>query len=122
MRFRPLALVLALTCAGPAVAQSAGDASSGRELPEGAANLDFIVVNRTGRTITAIAITPRGEGAPWSEDILAPRDLPDGERGAASYTRDIELCRWAIRATFADGRTRDFPAVNLCETIRVELR
>ncbi|MGE0180140.1 MAG: hypothetical protein AB7O91_10025 [Sphingomonas sp.] len=110
--------------ASPAnVAQSGGEgASSGRELPEGAANLDFIVVNRTGRTITGIAITPEGEGAPWSADILTPRDVPNDERGAASYSRDIELCLWAVRATFEGGQTRDFPAVNLCDTVRVELR
>jgi len=122
MSFRLLASILALTSATAATAQSAESASSGRDLPETAAALDFIIFNRTGRTITAIAITPRGEGAPWSADILSPRDLPDGERGAASYTRDIELCSWTIRATFEGGQTRDFPAVNLCDTIRVELR
>lgn len=119
-------LVFAALIAIPALAQpnrAAADADPGygRELPEGSANLDFIVVNRTGRTIIAIAITPVGEGAPWSTDILVPRDLPNNERGAASYSRDIELCRWRVRATFEGGQTRDYPAVNLCATLRVEL-
>ena len=35
---------------------------------------------------------------------------------------DIELCAWEIRITFEDGQTRDYPTVNLCETIRVDLR
>ena len=98
------------------------DPGHGRELPEGSANLDFVAVNRTGRTIVDIQITPTGEGAPWSSDILAQRDLPDGERGAASYTRDIELCRWDIRATFEGGGNRIWRRIDLCSTVRVELR
>lgn len=116
------------TAANEAASAAPGNAAdtpaeaSGAALAEGAANLDFLIVNRTGREITGIAITPEGEGAPWSDDVLVQREVPDGERAAVSYTRDIELCRWAIRATFAGGETRDFPAVDLCETIRVELR
>ena len=93
----------------------------GRELAAGAANLDFIIVNRTGRTIEALSISPAGEES-WSDDILAQRDVPDGERAAASYTRDVELCRWDVRVTFEGGDRRSWPAVDLCGTIRVELR
>lgn len=100
----------------------AGQASSGRELAEGAANLDFIVVNRTGRTIVDLSITPSGEDSEWSDDILVQAEVPSGERAAASYTRDVELCRWDLRATFADGRRQRWPRINLCDTIRVVLR
>ena len=93
----------------------------GLELGPGAANLDFIIVNRTGRTIEALSISPAGEES-WSDDILAQREVPDGERAAASYTRDVELCRWDVRVTFEEGDRRSWPAVNLCDTIRVELR
>lgn len=111
-------MIAALALAGAAEAQP----SHGRELAEGAANLDFIVVNRTGRTVVALAITPSGEDSAWSDDILVQPEVPDGERAAASYTRDIELCLWDVRATFEDGRTQSWPSVNLCETIRVVLR
>lgn len=94
----------------------------GRELPEGAANLDFILVNRTGQTITAVNITPSGEEAPWSDDILVQREVPSGERAAVSYTRDIELCRWDIRVTYSNGQRRTWPLIDLCRTVRVELR
>ena len=91
--------------------------------------IDFIVFNRTGQTITAIAIRP-DEGRldpgapenPWSANALTQRELPSGQRAAAHYEADIELCRWQVRVTFAGGQTRDYPAVNLCETIRVDLR
>ena len=91
--------------------------------------IDFLAFNRTGRTVTALSIRPdEGEpGAgtpedPWSANILAQRELPDGTRAAAHFEADIELCRWQLRATFADRQTRDYPAVNLCNTIRVDLR
>jgi hypothetical protein len=91
--------------------------------------LDFIVFNRTGRTITAVAIRPdEGQLAPgvpdnpWGSNILTQRELPDGQRAAAHYEPDIELCTWQVRATFADRQTRDYPTVNLCQTIRVDLR
>jgi hypothetical protein len=91
--------------------------------------IDFIAFNRTGRTLTALSIRP-DEGPlapgvpedPWSANILSQPELPDGQRAAAHYEADIELCRWQVRATFADRRTRDYPSVNLCETVRVDLR
>ena len=113
--------LLAALFATAATAQTP-DSSHGRELAEGAANLDFIVVNRTGRTIVGIAITPSGEDSPWSDDILVQREVPPDERAAASYTRDIELCLWDVRATFEDGRQQSWPRIDLCDTIRVVLR
>lgn len=91
--------------------------------------IDFIAFNRTGRTMTALAIRPEegepGIGTPenpWSDNILAQTELPDGTRAAAHFEPDIEICRWQLRATFADRQTRDYPAVNLCNTLRVDLR
>jgi hypothetical protein len=118
-------LLLGLALSGSAaLAQPGGapDPGSGRELPEGSANLDFILVNRTGRTIVDVQITPSGEGSGWSDDILVQREVPNVERAAASYTRDIELCRWDVRATFEGGAQRVWPRIDLCNTVRVELR
>jgi hypothetical protein len=91
--------------------------------------IDFIAFNRTGKTVTALSIRPDegplaagAEETPWSDNILAQRELPDGTRAAAHFEPDIEICRWQLRATFADRQTRDLPAVNLCNTIRVDLR
>lgn len=91
--------------------------------------IDFIAFNRTGRTIAALAIRPDegppAPGAPqdeWSANVLAQSELPDGQRAAGHFEADVELCRWQLRATFADHKTRAYPGVNLCETIRVDLR
>lgn len=112
-------------------AEPSGNASWGEPEPDDEAShrgVDFIVFNRTGRTITAVAIRP-DEGPldpgvpenPWGENILVQQELPAGTRSAAHAEPDIELCTWEVRATFEDGQTRDYPTVNLCETIRVDL-
>src|SRR4051812_20509840 len=111
--------------AAPAAAPvQAGNAVSGNGLwnvaeEEDAAShrgLDFIAFNRTGKTVASLSIRPdEGPLAPgaaedsWSDNILAQSDLPDGQRVAAHYEADVELCRWQLRVTFADRKTRDYP-------------
>jgi hypothetical protein len=136
MRSWPLFLAFALAASGGAAVAGqgapSGSASWGAAEPEDEAShrgLDFIAFNRTGRTVAALALRP-DEGpldpgvpeAPWSDNVLTQPELPDGQRAAAHYEADIELCTWQLRATFADGASRDYPTVNLCETIRVDLR
>ena len=118
MLFAAMALAAAQPGEPPAAEE---ESSGGRELAEGAANLDFIVVNRTGRTITALAISPKSE-EDWTGNILAQRDVPPDERAAASFSRDLEECLWDVRVTFEGGESRSWPRINLCDTIRVELR
>jgi hypothetical protein len=91
--------------------------------------VDFIAFNRTGQRVVALSIRPDegplDAGVPengWSENVLTQPELPDGQRAAAHFEADIEICRWQFRATLAGGRTRDYPTVNLCEAIRVDLR
>ncbi|MEA3011574.1 MAG: hypothetical protein QOD42_119 [Sphingomonadales bacterium] len=113
--------LLAAALAFSAQPEPEGDGIGGRELPESSANLDFIIVNKTGQTITALNISPRGEES-WTGNLLHHRDVPPDERAAASFTRDVELCRWDVRVTYESGRRQSWPAVNLCDTVRVELR
>lgn len=120
------------TALGNAVSAASGNGLWGVAEAEDEAShrgIDFIAFNRTGRTITALSIrpdegplSPGAQEDPWSANALAQRELPDGQRAAVHYEADIELCRWQIRATFADRQTRDYPSVNLCEIIRVDLR
>jgi hypothetical protein len=101
--------------------QAEGDSIGGRELPEESANLDFIILNRTGQTIVELNISPRGEES-WSTNLLHYREVEDQERAAASYSRDVELCRWDVRVRYVGGSRQSWPAINLCDTVRVELR
>lgn len=101
--------------------EAEGDGIGGREMSEEAANLDFIIVNHTGQTIVELNISPRGEES-WSANLLHYREVEDQERAAASYSRDVELCRWDVRVRYQGGSRQSWPAVNLCDTVRVELR
>lgn len=114
-------LLLAAALALSAQPEPEGDSIGGRELPESAANLDFIIINKTGQTITALSISPAGEES-WSVNLLHHREVESDERAAAAYTRDVELCRWDVRVTYESGNRQSWPAINLCDTIRVELR
>jgi hypothetical protein len=114
-------LLLAAALALSVQPEPESDSIGGRELPESAANLDFIIINKTGQTITALNISPRGEES-WSGNLLHHREVAPDERAAAAYTRDVELCRWDIRVTYESGNRQSWPAVNLCDTVRVELR
>ena len=116
-------LLSLLIVAAAAQPQPSGESDGmyGRELAEGAANLDFIIVNRTGQTIREVSISPAGEES-WSDNLLAAREVPPDERAAAAYTRDVELCSWDVRVTYEGGHRQSWPRINLCDTIRVELR
>ena len=113
--------LLTLMAAAQPQAPAESDGIHGRELAEGAANLDFIIVNRTGQTIHELSISPAGEES-WSDNLLAAREVPPDERAAAAYTRDVELCSWDVRVTYEGGHRQSWPRIDLCETIRVELR
>jgi hypothetical protein len=102
--FRTILTLLVAATTHQGIAQPAR--SAGRELAAGAANLDFIIVNRTRKTVVGLSITPTGERAGWSDDILV----------------QTELCRWDIRATYSDRRQQTWRGINLCDTIRVVLR
>jgi hypothetical protein len=97
------------------------DSIGGRELAESSANLDFIIINHTGQTIVELNISPRGEES-WTGNLLHYPEVPPDERAAASFSRDVELCRWDVRVTYQGGHRQSWPAVNLCDTVRVELR
>jgi hypothetical protein len=121
-----LAAALALSAQGGKPAAQApepqSDPGSGTELPETSANLDYIMVNHTGQTIVELNISPAGDES-WSDNLLHYPQVEDQERAAASFSRDVELCRWDIRVRYqGSGNRQSWPAVNLCETVRVELR
>jgi hypothetical protein len=114
-------LLAALLALGAQPSQPEPDPGNGRELPESSANLDFVILNRTGQTIVELNISPAGDES-WSDNLLRYPEVEDQERAAASFTRDVELCRWDIRVRFPSGQRRSWPAVDLCDTVRVELR
>src|SRR5688572_10475375 len=105
-------LLAALLALGAQASRPEPDPGNGRELPETAANLVFVILNRTGQTIVELNISPAGDES-WSDNLLRYPAVEDQERAAASFTRDVELCRWDVKVRFQNGSRRSWPAVNL---------
>jgi hypothetical protein len=114
------ASLLAFGAWGASAQEPEGDSIGGRELAESSANLDFVIVNHTGQTIVELNISPRGEES-WTGNLLHYPEVPADERAAASFSRDVELCRWDVRVTYQGGGGQSWSAINLCDTVRVEL-
>jgi hypothetical protein len=70
--FAGLASLLFCAQAAAQPPEPEGDSVGGRELAESSANLDFIIVNKTGQTIVELNISPRGEES-WSVNLLHQR-------------------------------------------------
>ena len=75
----------------------------------------FVIVNSTGRDITALSIRRFGSDR-WQTLAGAP---PAGARGPIQFNDDD--CAFDIRATLAGGITAVWSGVNLCEAKAVTL-
>ena len=87
---------------------------------EAGAAQDFNIVNNTGRTVMTLNVSANDSNE-WGPDILGTATIPNGGSGTVSFARGQEQCLWDLRATFDDGQTGDWRAVNLCETSTVTL-
>jgi len=85
-----------------------------------AAQQDFTIVNRTGQAIMTLNVSPTTQDA-WGPDILGIDILAADEQAEISFANDEEECLWDIRVTYEDGETGAWQAINLCETVTVEL-
>ena len=84
-------------------------------VPASAGAGSFIIVNSTGRDITALSIRRFGTDS-WQSLTGAPRA---GARGAIAF-EDAD-CAFDIQATLAGGITAVWTGVNLCEAKAVTL-
>ncbi len=92
MRIKLLAGGLLLTFATPALAE----------------NWDFVLVNKTGRTINLVEVAVAGSGD-WKKD-KRDEDMGDGKiRPGADYTvhfdKDAKVCKYDVRMTFEGEET-----------------
>ena len=89
MRIRLLAGGLLLTFATPAFA----------------ANWDFVLVNKTGKTINMVEVAVTGSGD-WKKDKrdedLGPGTIKPGEDYTVHFDKDPKVCKYDVRLTL-DG-------------------
>lgn len=108
MRNIKLRLFLALVLAAAFV----GSAFAGAQ--------DFVLVNRTGRDIYYVNISPSSTND-WEEDILGSDVLENGDSVTVRF--GIGNTRyWDIQAEFEDQSTISWYNIDLLETYKVTLR
>ncbi|MGN3973760.1 hypothetical protein [Tsuneonella sp. SYSU-LHT278] len=92
MRFKLLVAATAMAGAAPALAE----------------NWDFVLVNKTGKTITLVEVSVAGSGN-WKKD-KRDEDIGSGTiKPGADYTvhfdKDAKVCKYDVRMTFEGDDT-----------------
>lgn len=95
----------------------AGAALLALAAPALAENWDFVLVNKTGRTIKMVEVAPAGSGA-WAkqkveEDIAS--DIKPGNDHTVHFEKDASACKFDVRLTFADDTTATAGALDVCD-------
>ncbi len=76
------------------------------------------VVNNSGKTMTAVYMSPPDKDT-WGENELeapiADREKADFEWNQADYGGSDAGCVFDVRAEYSDGKSTDLDAVDLCK-------
>ena len=76
------------------------------------------VVNNSGKTMTAVYMSPPDKDT-WGENELeapiADREKADFEWNQADYGGSDAGCIFDVRAEYSDGKSTDLDAVDLCK-------
>lgn len=86
--------------------------------PAFAENWDFVLVNKTGKTIKLVEVSESGK-ADWKkersdEDRPAPTIRP-GQNHTVHFERGGQACRFDVRMTFADDSQAVWTGFDVCK-------
>ena len=102
MRIKLLAGGLLLTLATPALAE----------------NWDFVLVNKTGKSIKLVEVSESGK-ADWKKEMLeedrAKSDIKPGEDHTVHFEKASASCAFDVRMTFADDTQAVWTNFNVCK-------
>ena len=84
--------------------------------PAYAEDWDFVLVNKTGKTIKQIELSESGKDA-WAQERLEEDRVNDPVRPGTSHTVhfDKTACAVDVRLTFSDGSQAVFSKFNACD-------
>jgi len=84
--------------------------------PAVAEDWDFVLVNKTGKTVKTIELSDTGKAA-WVAERLEEGRVNDPVRSGASHTVhfDKTSCKVDVRLTFADGGQTVWSNFNVCD-------
>lgn len=110
MRNKLVAALLALAVATPALAEQ----------------WDFVLTNQTGKGIKLVEVSPTG-AADWQKNQVDPDTtkagvVAPGARTTIHFDRNENICKYDVRATFADDTTLVWTGINVCDNAYVTLK
>lgn len=77
---------------------------------------DFVLVNKTGKTVKAVELSSAGQGAWVSEEVMEEREnkpVRPGESHTVHF--DKKECTLDVRLTFSDDVQAVFSKFNACD-------
>lgn len=83
------------------------------------------VVNNSGKTMTAVYMSPPDKDTWGKNELKAPigdREKADFEWDRADYGGSEGGCVFDVRAEYSDGRSTDLDAVDLCRESAINFR
>lgn len=79
---------------------------------------DFVLVNKTGRTITQVEVAPTGSGE-WVqqkvEEDVAVGEVKPGKDHTVHFEKAESACRFDVRLTFSDKSTATATGLDVCD-------
>ena len=85
--------------------------------PAHAEDWDFVLVNKTGKTIKQVELTQSGSDA-WfkrkTEEGMVS-DIKPGVDHTVHFSKDAKACRFDVRLTFDDDSTAVVQGLNVCD-------
>ncbi len=83
------------------------------------------VVNNSGKTMTAVYMSPPDKNTWGKNELKAPigdREKADFEWDQSDYGGSEAGCVFDVRAEYSDGRSTDLDAVDLCQESALNFR
>jgi len=86
--------------------------------PAHAENWDFVLVNKTGKTIKLVEVSQTGL-ADWKKDKRdedqGPSTIKPGDDYTVHFDKDGGVCKYDVRVTFDGDSQLIFPAFDACK-------
>ena len=85
--------------------------------PAQAEDWDFVLVNKTGKTIKQVEIAPSGsEGwSPEKVDEGMDSKIRNGQDHTVHFAKDDAACKFDVRLTFVDDTTATAQKLDVCD-------
>jgi hypothetical protein len=87
---------------------------------------DFMLTNSSGKTIKTIELAPTGTTT-WQPnkieaDFRKDPTIKSGAKTTIHFDKDGKVCKYDIKATFADDTSAVWTAVNVCDNAYVTIK